>query len=571
MQDYGFVVVVADEGATQVEWFLGHLRAAYPDAPVTVISDGARDRWYGESCRRHNAKYVEGEYLKRVECGGRWWHRTLTAGIAMGTRWIVKIDPDTRVWRRFRVEPEHAISGTLEYEGEEYENIQGACQAITADAATRILASPFLDDDTLRGHDRFAPDWPSWRRCNASAYLSTDWSLMWITRNLGLDYGDWSECGCSWRPPAPENLGHKYAVTHPFKFQVPPRCLGTTLQVVTTCKGRLDHLKQTLPMWLVEPGVEVIVVDYDCPQGTAQWVRDHHPEVTVVHATGLPKFNLAHARNLGAAYAKEGWLCFWDADWTCEPGWAEAIRHSLKNRHYLLADPIDWSQFGSVVVHSYDFRQATGYDVLFRAWGSEDSDFYLRLRYCGIRPASFPARYFGSLKHDDTKRTEHYDVKDRNVSRSFYDAYIGRKRKFMDIYHRMSTLEENESMLAETQRAVGTAETLPLYQATVPVPGSVTVYRGQTIVMSQATVPGPADHLMPDPPRDHMAMASMPLPGAASGQGTANPEATNESPANPPQSPWDMEIGGKRFKHAIHITNLGTVNFGVGNDISGMQ
>jgi hypothetical protein len=66
-------------------------------------------------------------------------------------------------------------------------------------------------------------------------------------------------------------------------------------------------------------------------------------------------------------------------------------------------------------------------------------------------------------------------------------------------------------------------------------------------------------------------MASMPLPGAASGQGTANPEATNESPANPPQSPWDMEIGGKRFKHAIHITNLGTVNFGVGNDISGMQ
>ena len=44
------------------------------------------------------------------------------------------------------------------------------------------------------------------------------------------------------------------------------------------------------------------------------------------------------------------------------PGWADAIRRSLKNKHYLLADPIEWNQFGSVVVHSWDFKAAGGYD-----------------------------------------------------------------------------------------------------------------------------------------------------------------------------------------------------------------
>ena len=36
--------------------------------------------------------------------------------------------------------------------------------------------------------------------------------------------------------------------------------------IITTCKGRLGHLRRTLPAMLDQPGVEVVD---DCPEGTA--------------------------------------------------------------------------------------------------------------------------------------------------------------------------------------------------------------------------------------------------------------------------------------------------------------
>jgi hypothetical protein len=50
------------------------------------------------------------------------------------------------------------------------------------------------------------------------------------------------------------------------------------VSLITTCKGRLAHLKETLPAFLAQgAGCEVIVVDYDCPEGAATWVNANHP------------------------------------------------------------------------------------------------------------------------------------------------------------------------------------------------------------------------------------------------------------------------------------------------------
>ena len=47
--------------------------------------------------------------------------------------------------------------------------------------------------------------------------------------------------------------------------------------IITTCKGRLDHLKQTLPAMLAQADAEVIVVDFSCPQDTAGYVERNLP------------------------------------------------------------------------------------------------------------------------------------------------------------------------------------------------------------------------------------------------------------------------------------------------------
>jgi hypothetical protein len=55
----------------------------------------------------------------------------------------------------------------------------------------------------------------------------------------------------------------------------------TSVAIITTCKGRLAFLKQTLPL-MVATGFPVTVVDYDCPEGTGDWVAANFPDVNLV-------------------------------------------------------------------------------------------------------------------------------------------------------------------------------------------------------------------------------------------------------------------------------------------------
>ncbi|HET7097660.1 MAG TPA: hypothetical protein VFJ68_09740, partial [Casimicrobiaceae bacterium] len=50
--------------------------------------------------------------------------------------------------------------------------------------------------------------------------------------------------------------------------------------IVTPCKGRLQYLRQALPTFVVQKETEVVVVvvvDYDCPDRTKDWVAGPFP------------------------------------------------------------------------------------------------------------------------------------------------------------------------------------------------------------------------------------------------------------------------------------------------------
>ncbi len=53
--------------------------------------------------------------------------------------------------------------------------------------------------------------------------------------------------------------------------------------IVTTCKGRLEHLRQSLPIFS-RRAAEVVVVDYDCPQKTRDFVASDFPGGKVVRS-----------------------------------------------------------------------------------------------------------------------------------------------------------------------------------------------------------------------------------------------------------------------------------------------
>ncbi len=460
---YGFVIPMADEGVVQLEACLGFLRDAYPAAPAVVVTDGVDDPRYAEACRRFHVAYEPGAFLKRIECGGAWWRRFLDAGARLGTDWIVKLDPDARMARPFAVAPACGIAGTLENAGTARENIQGGIQAIHRSVARKILASNLPEHGALRSEWTFDPDDATRRQWRALAYFSTDSSLMWLARQLGVVVGDWPEVASRWLAPAPANPDRKYAATHPHKLDPEPKFLGATLDVVTTVRGRLGHLRETLPLWLAEPGVRVTVVDYGCPDGTLAWVQANHPEVAVVRVEGASTFHLSRARNVGVAHlpADTDWVCFWDADWVCAPGWADAVRPRLRAGRYLLANPIRWSQFGSCVVRLADLRKAGGYDEVMTGWGAEDGDFYGRLRTVGVRPGSFPGEFFASIPHGDEARMEHYAEKDKKATQKVSDLYHHRKTRAMIALGRLTTPEEDRTMRSESLKECGLSPIVP--------------------------------------------------------------------------------------------------------------
>src|SRR3954471_12220533 len=90
--------------------------------------------------------------------------------------------------------------------------------------------------------------------------------------------------------------------------------LARTFGIITTCMGRLDHLKQSLPKMVAQGCHQVIVVDYSCPQHSGEYVRNNFPSVRVVSVAGQEHFSNWRARNAGASVATADVLVFVDAD-----------------------------------------------------------------------------------------------------------------------------------------------------------------------------------------------------------------------------------------------------------------
>ncbi len=422
-----FIIMVADEGPDQLKWCLSHLRKAYPTAAVQVISDGV-DLDYNPICRAYDANYQFGEFLKRMEAGGLWWHRLLALGLEANTDWIVKMDPDTCLHRPLQDWPtEPGVYGT-QLKGFGTYFIQGGFQIIHREIAHQLLGlmlapqhrglvpNPFKD----RSDTEVALEF------HAFGYCSSDYILCRCLEMLKLPTFNLKEVGCYWKQ-APFNAQADYAVTHPHKCPVYyPEAVDRSLTIVVTCKDRLDHLKLSLPSFL-QQNVSVVVVDYACPQATGAWVTAHYPEVKVVNVTDQSDFHLARARNAGARVVTSTWIAFLDADLLLEPHWMACL--ALRPGYYFVPMPAKLSMTGCCVVEQSIWQQVGGYDEVIQGWGGDDLGFYLFCRAIGIRPAGWDSATAHVLEHTDEQRTRYYAEKDKEVTnlrtRRYLD-YLGR-------------------------------------------------------------------------------------------------------------------------------------------------
>ena len=215
-----------------------------------------------------------------------------------------------------------------------------------------------------------------------------------------------------------------------------PECACPLASVVVTCKGRLHHLRRTLPNLLIQRcpfPFEVIVVDYGCPQGAFDWCNALNVArlvaLKVLDDTG--EFHLSRARNCVASVARGRILAFVDADMFPHESWLETAAGPLLQGRVGLCTASSGFQRGgdrggTCVVSAEVFHAVRGYDEALRGWGCEDDDFYRRAAsQTSTRP--FPAFLLTPIRHGDLERVRYQSAKEIAQSSARNTAVLARR------------------------------------------------------------------------------------------------------------------------------------------------
>lgn len=231
-----------------------------------------------------------------------------------------------------------------------------------------------------------------------------------------------------------------------------------SISVVITCKGRLEHLRQTLPLLARNlPDAEIILVDYDCPDRCGDWAEASVPGVTVVRVRNRPMFNLAKARNLGIARAGAPWLLLADADVLFSAPLPASVTVLMRAPAILLPDPRPAERFGTMLVPRADALAIGGYDETFEGWGAEDEDFLLRLEHRGLARRSFDGAGLGVIGHDDALRSQFHD-RGRALAWTLNCLYLAAKHDLSRLEQRLAAAGLQKlyaALRVELDRAAG--------------------------------------------------------------------------------------------------------------------
>lgn len=194
----------------------------------------------------------------------------------------------------------------------------------------------------------------------------------------------------------------------------------------TTCKGRAQHVEQTLPRNIADNAdyhnCKFVVLDYGSQDHLARYLRSSHADdITsgklVVYTTMQSRFRMAHAKNMAhrcGMIERADIIVNLDADNLTGRGFASYVAGQFASDDQIFL----WSRMipgvlsrgisGRIVVTPQAFLKAGGYDEKYDTWGPDDKDFNARLQRLGYRPAEIDPRFLLGVAHNDKLRFREY-------------------------------------------------------------------------------------------------------------------------------------------------------------------
>jgi len=246
---------------------------------------------------------------------------------------------------------------------------------------------------------------------------------------------------------------------------------------LTPCMGRLDHLKESLPLRANNDKYENIVIDWSCPDKTADWVKNNYPDVKVISIKNQDYYNSSKPRNKAIPYINTEYVCMADADLLISENFYE-IFSLLSHDSFLVRVPtgiytnkyqykkpfltrkerrkvfknkinpvFEWidefgikqsengSLTGFIILSTKIFKEINGFNESFVGYGGED--IHLRAKLIiekGLKEVLIKKGYVDSIPHSDSLRLKNHNelnnfknfIKTRTYSGKIHDSLWGK-------------------------------------------------------------------------------------------------------------------------------------------------
>ncbi len=134
----------------QADWCLSNLRQHFPDTRLLVVSDGDPDESYKAFEDKYGAVVKYQPRLFLYESKGMLLHQRILDFMEQPTKYLLKIDTDTGIHRRFKYLPKYEFFGNPHYYTDYHiRDVIGGFVGLSLEAATILLESKIFLDEKL--------------------------------------------------------------------------------------------------------------------------------------------------------------------------------------------------------------------------------------------------------------------------------------------------------------------------------------------------------------------------------------------------------------------------------------